>query len=408
MVMNNARIPGAPDTSHAGLARQRDLAKSSSIEVTALRDRRDRNRFVDLPYRLHRDDPNWVPPLRRDMHRLLDRRRNPFFDHGEACFWLAWRDGIPVGRISAQINHLHLETHRDETGNFGLLEAIDDEAVFAALQRAAENWLRQRGMRRILGPYSLSMNDDIGVLVSGFETPPMVGMPYTPPYYAKRLVAEGYAKAKDLHALRVTLADIVTRHLHQLERVTARLRAEGRIAVRPLDPARFAEEMRLALDIYNEAWTQNWGFLPVTEREAKQIIDQLAPVLPPQSVVFALADGEPAAMLVALPNLNEILADLDGRLFPTNWLKLLWRLRFRKPKTARVMLTGVRQRYRRSALSMALVTLMLAAILDAARRANIEMVEFSWILEDNKPSLDGCHAIGAQLDKLYRIYAKAL
>jgi hypothetical protein len=408
MVMNSAPIPGAPDTSDAGLARQRNLAKSSSVEVTALRGRRDRNRFVDLPYRLHRDDPNWVPPLRRDMHRLLDRRRNPFFDHGEACFWLAWRDGIPVGRISAQINHLHLETHRDGTGNFGLLEAIDDQAVFAALQRAAENWLRERGMRRILGPYSLSMNDDIGVLVSGFETPPMVGMPYTPPYYADRLAAEGYAKAKDLHALRVTLADIVTRHLHQLERVTARLRAEGRIAVRPLDPAHFAEEMRLALDIYNEAWTQNWGFLPVTEREAKQIIDQLAPVLPPQSVVFALADSEPAAMLVALPNLNEILADLDGRLFPTNWLILLWRLRFRKPKTARVMLTGVRQRYRRSALSMALVTLMLAAILDAARRANIEMVEFSWILEDNKPSLDGCHAIGAQLDKLYRIYAKAL
>ena len=408
MLMNSARTPGAPDIAYAAPAPERNSATASPIEVTALRGRRDRDRFVDLPYRLHRDDPNWVPPLRRDMHRLLDRRRNPFFDHGEACFWLAWRDGVPVGRISAQVNHLHLETHRDETGNFGLLEAIDDQAVFSALQRTAEDWLRERGMRRILGPYSLSMNDDIGVLVSGFETPPMVGMPYTPPYYAARLVAEGYAKAKDLHALRVTLADIVTRHLHQLERVTARLRAEGRIAVRPLDPARFAEEMRLALDIYNEAWTQNWGFLPVTEREAKQIIDQLAPVLPPRSVVFALADGEPAAMLVALPNLNEILSDLGGRLFPINWLKLLWRLHFRKPRTARVMLTGVRQRYRRSALSMALVTLMLGEILDAARRANIEMVEFSWILEDNKPSLEGCHAIGAQLDKLYRIYSKAL
>ena len=236
--------------------------------------------------------------------------RNPFFDHGEACFWLAWRDGVPVGRISAQINHRHLETHHDETGNFGLLEAINDQAVFAALQRIAENWLRERGMRRILGPYSLSMNDDIGVLVSGFDTPPMVGMPYTPPYYAERLAEEGYVKAKDLHALRVTIADIVNKHIVQLENVTARLRAEGRLGVRHLDPARFAEEMRLALDIYNEAWTQNWGFLPVTEREAKQIIDQLAPVLPPQGVVFALADGEPAAMVVALPNLNEIIADL--------------------------------------------------------------------------------------------------
>jgi hypothetical protein len=342
------------------------------------------------------------------MHRLLDRRRNPFFDHGEACFWLAWRDGTPVGRISAQINRLHLETHRDETGNFGLLEAVDDQAVFAALQGVAENWLRERGMRRILGPYSLSMNDDIGVLVSGFDSPPMVGMPYTPPYYADRLVAEGYTKAKDLHALRLTLADVVTRHLDQLERVTARLRAEGRITVRSLDPSRFAAEMRLALDIYNEAWTHNWGFLPVTEREAKQIIDQLAPVLPPESVVFALADGEPAAMLIALPNLNEIISDLGGRLFPINWLKLLWRLHFRKPKTARAMLTGVRQRYRGSALSTALVTLMLAAILDAGRRANIETVEFSWILEDNRPSLEGCRALGAQLDKLYRIYAKPL
>jgi hypothetical protein len=249
MLINNARTPGAPDIAYAPPAPERNAARGRPIEVTALRGRRDRHHFVDLPYRLHRGDPNWVPPLRRDIHRLLDRRRNPFFDHGEACFWLAWRDGIPVGRISAQINHLHLETHHDETGNFGLLEAIDDQAVFAALQHAAENWLRERGMRRILGPYSLSMNDDIGVLVSGFETPPMVGMPYTPPYYADRLAAEGYAKAKDLHALRVTLSEIVTRHLHNLERVTARLRAEGRIAVRPLEPARFAEEMRLALDI---------------------------------------------------------------------------------------------------------------------------------------------------------------
>ena len=252
------------------------------------------------------------------------------------------------------------------------------------------------------------MHDEICVLVSDRTTNPMIGMPYTPPYYAERLAEAGYVKAKDLHALRVTIADIVTKHIVQLEKVTARLRAEGRLGVRHLDPARFAAEMRLALDIYNESWTQNWGFLPVTEREAKQIIDQLAPVLPPQGVVFALADGEPAAMIVALPNLNETIADLGGRLFPINWLKLLWRLRFRKPKAARVILTGVRPRYRRSALSATLVILMLAEVLNAARRANIETVEFSWILEDNKSSLEGAHAIGAKLDKLYRIYAKPL
>ncbi len=390
------------------MKRERQSAENGRIEVTALSARRDRRHFVDLPYRLHRDDPNWVPPLRRDVWRLIDPRRNAFFDHGEACFWLAWRGGVPVGRISAQINRRHLETHRDETGNFGMLEAIDDPAVFVALLETAERWTREHGMRRIIGPYSLSMNDEIGVLISGFDTPPMVGMSHTPPYYAERLEAAGYSKAKDVHALRVATRDLVTQHLDQIERVTARLREEGRIGVRFLDPSRFSEEMRLALDIYNEAWVQNWGFLPVTEREAKQIIDQLAPILPPEGVVFGLTDGEPAAMLVALPNLNEITADLGGNLFPIGWLKLLWRLRFHKPKTARVVLTGVRQRYRGSPISATLVVLMLGEIFNVARRRNIELVEFSWILEDNRPSLAGCHAIGARLSQVYRIYGKTL
>ena len=384
------------------------MAEDGRIEVTPLRGWRDRTDFIALPYRLHRDDPSWIPPLRRDMRRLIDRRRNPFFDHGEACFWLARRNGIVVGRISAQINQLQLATHRDETGNFGMLEAIDDQAVFAALLRAAEGWLRERGMRRIVGPYSLSINDEIGVLVSGFETPPMVGLPHTPPYYARRLEAEGYLKAKDLHALRVNVADLATNSFAQIERVTAQLRADGRLGVRYLDPKRFAEDMRLALDIYNEAWTENWGFLPVTEREANHIIDQLAPMLKPTNVVFALADGQAAAMVVALPNFNEFLADLDGKLFPIGWLKLLWRLRYRKINSGRVMLAGVRRRYAGSAISTALMTLLLTSLLKEARATNLELVEFSWILEDNKASLEGSRAIGGRLAKVYRIVAKLL
>jgi hypothetical protein len=383
-------------------------AERHGVEVIALRGARDRRSFVNLPYDLHRSDPNWMPPLRRDIRVLLDRRRNPFFDHGEAEFWLAWRDGKPVGRISAQINRLHLDTHRDETGNFGMLEAIDDPAVFKALLKTAERWVAERGMRRIVGPYNLSMNDEIGVLVSGFDSPPMVGMPHTPPYYAEHIEAAGYAKAKDLHALRVAVAELLTEHLERVERVTVQLRAEGRIGQRFLDPAKFAEEMRLAIEIYNEAWTENWGFLPVSEREAKALIDQLAPILPPQGVIFGLADGEAAAMLVALPNLNELLADLDGKLFPLGWARLLWRLRYRRPKGARIILAGVRRRYRGSAISMALITLMLGTLLKVGQERNVEMVEMSWILEDNKASLDGCLAIGARLAKLYRIYGKNL
>jgi GNAT superfamily N-acetyltransferase len=400
--------PTPSDISNTPAAIAGRSAGSREIDVIPLRGRRDRGRFVDLPYRLHRRDPNWVPPLRRDVRQMMDPRKSPFFDHGEAQFWLAWRDGEPVGRISAQVNRLHLETHRDETGNFGMLEAIDDAAVFAALLEAAEDWLRARGMRRAIGPYSLSMNDEIGVLVAGFDTPPMVGMPHAPPYYADRLEEAGYAKVKDLHALRVAVADLVTEHLELVERVTGQLRAAGRLDQRFLDPARFADEMRLALDIYNEAWTENWGFIPVSDREAKALIDQLAPILPPQGVIFGLADGEAAAMLVALPNLNELLADLDGKLFPFGWARLLWRLRFRQPRTARIILAGVRRRYRGSAISTALVTLMLGTLLKVGQERNVETVEMSWILEDNKASLEGCLAIGGRLAKLYRIYGKNL
>ena len=412
MTANSSAGSSAKSTSsavlHTPAAAGRLSPERAAIEVAALRGSRDRRRFVDFPYKLHRGDPNWVPPLRRDIQTLLDRRRNPFFDHGEAEFWLAWRGGKLVGRISAQVNRLHLETHHDETGNFGMLEAVDDPAVFAALLETAESWLRERGMRRIVGPYNLSMNDEIGVLVSGFDSPPMVGMPHAPPYYGERLDEAGYAKAKDLHALRVTFAELLTEHLDQVERVTAQLRDAGRIGQRFLDPKRFAEEMRLALDIYNDAWTENWGFLPVGEREAKALIDQLAPILPAQGVIFGLADGETAAMLVALPDLNELLADLDGRLFPLGLAKLLWRLRFRRPKGARIILAGVRRRYRNSAVSMALVTLMMGTLLKVGQERNVEMVEMSWILEDNKASLDSCLAIGARLAKLYRIYGKNL
>jgi hypothetical protein len=400
--------PIASDISDTRTAIAGRPAGNHKIEVVPLRGRRDHARFVDLPYRLHRRDPNWVPPLRRDVVQMMNPRKSPFFDHGEAQFWLAWRDGEPVGRISAQINRLHLETHRDETGNFGMLEAIDDAVVFAALLETAEEWLRARGMRRVLGPYSLSMNDEIGVLVAGFDTPPMVGMPHSPPYYADRLEQAGYAKAKDLHALRVAVADLVTEHLERVERVTGQLRVEGRLRQRFLDPSRFADEIRLALDIYNEAWTENWGFIPVSDREAKALIDQLAPILPPQGVIFGLADGEVAAMLVALPNLNELLADLDGRLFPFGWARLLWRLRYRQPRTARIILAGVRRRYRGTAISTALITLMLGTLLKVGQDRNVEVVEMSWILEDNKASLEGCLAIGGRLAKLYRIYGKTL
>jgi hypothetical protein len=376
---------------------------TDDIRIAPVMSRRDIERFLDVPRRVYRDDPNWVPPLRQEMRKLLDRKRNPFFEHGEAAYWIARRGDEPVGRISAQVNRLHLDRYGDGTGNFGCFEAVDDPAVFHALLRTAEDWLTQRGMTRVLGPYSLTVNDEIGVLLSGFETPPMLMMPHSPRYYARGLEAAGYRKAKDLHAYKVDVDGRLQAHVKRVETAAARLRAEGRLTVRNLDKRRFKEDMRLALEIYNDAWRDNWGFLPVTEREAEALIEAVAPIVKPEGVVFGLIDGKIEAFLVGLPNLNEIIADLDGRLLPFGWAKLLWRLKRSPPKSARIVLAGVRMAYRNSPVSAALVTLLLSEIIKAGMALGIEQVELSWILEDNGPSQALCRSIGS-LSKVYRLY----
>lgn len=217
---------------------------TAPITVTEVVTRRDLRRFLDIPHLVYRDDPHWVAPLRSEVRKVLDRRRNPFFDHGEACYWLAWRGDTPVGRISAQVNRLHLETHHDATGNFGFLETVDDPAVFEALLGTAETWLKARGLTRILGPYSLSMNDEIGVLISGFSHPPVIAMTHAPPYYGPRLEAAGYAKAKDLYAFRFEIDETRNESIAELLRHAARINRESRVRVRHIDMRRFEAEMR--------------------------------------------------------------------------------------------------------------------------------------------------------------------
>ncbi len=383
------------------------VADVDPIRITPVRGFLDRQRFLNVTDLIYRNDPHWIAPLRTEVSKLLSRRKNPFFERGEACFWLARQGGRVVGRISAQINHAHLDIHHDETGHFGFLEAIDDQAVFDALLATAEAWIRGRGMRRAVGPYSLSLNDEAGVLISGFDSPAMVMMAHAPPYYAIRLERAGYRKIKDLHAYRLDLRELDDATLQRVERATERLRSEGRLTVRSVDKDNFDAEIRQLLDVYNDAWQGNWGFLPVTEREALSIIAAVKPILKPDQAIFALIDGKPEAILVALPNINELMFDLRGRLFPFGWIKLLWRLKYTAPKSARVFLAGVRQIYRDSIVSGALMSLMLREIVKALRGAGVETVEFSWILEDNAASL-AISRSGAVLSKVYRVYVKEL
>jgi hypothetical protein len=381
---------------------------SEPIRVIEVRSRSDLRRFMGLPQRVYANDSNWIAPLRQEVRKLLDRRRNPFFDHGEACFWVACRGDTPVGRISAQINHLHLETHGDATGNFGFLEAIDEPAIFQALLTVAEAWVRARGMTRILGPYSLSINDEIGVLISGFEYPPVAGMSHSPRYYPARLEAEGYAKAKDVHAFRFELEETRNKAVSQLLQSAARINRDGRVRVRQVDMRRLKLEMRAAIAVYNDAWSANWGFVPVTPREVEYLLTAVRPIIRPAYTLVGEVDQRIEGFFMALPDLNELIADLGGRLFPLGWAKLLWRLRMSTPKGSRAMLAGLSRTYQNSALGASMLVCMLADVIKNAHAAGFQWVELSWVLEDNTRSMALCHQVGGQIYKTYRLYQKTL
>jgi hypothetical protein len=378
------------------------VSPEAPLCIKAVEGRQVLRQFLRLPWRLYTGDPAWVPPL------LLERReqvspRNPFFDHARYRAWVAYRGERPVGRISAQIDRLHLERYQDAAGFFGLLEAEDDPEVFRTLLHTAEIWLRSQGMRRILGPFNLSINQECGLLVEGFDTPPMVMMGHALPYYAGRLEEQGYGKAKDLLAYWIsadfTLSPVVESLL---------TRAAQRVQVRSLRRTRFAEELRILQDIFEDAWSNNWGFVPFTAREFQHVGRMLRLLVPDDFVQIAEVDGEPAAMIVAFPNLNEVIHDLNGRLFPWNWLKLLWRLKVRHPKTVRVPLMGVRKQYQNSRVGAALAILVIVTARKFAVRRGVREAELSWILEDNTGTRNILESLGGTVYKRYRIYGKEL
>jgi hypothetical protein len=380
----------------------RPLADAAPLQVVPVTGRRVLKQFIRLPWSIYADDPCWVPPLLWERQQHLSRK-NPYFVHARWCAWLARRGSRAVGRISAQVDQLHLDRHQDATGFFGMLEAEDDPAVFQALLTTAETWLREQGLRRILGPFNLSINDECGLLVAGFETPPGVMMGHAHPYYALRLEEQGYGQARDLLAYRIGAGFVMPAAMQTLLRKLA-----DRVHLRPLRRSQLDEEIAILRDIFNDAWSQNWNFVPFTEAEFAHMGRDLARLLPDDFVQIAEVDGVPAAMAILMPNLNEVIRDLNGRLLPFGWLKLLWRLKWAYPKTGRVPLLGVRKRYQQSLLGAALAVLVIDGMHGPGRQRGIEEVELSWILEDNKSIRGLIEAIGGTVYKRYRIYQKEL
>jgi GNAT superfamily N-acetyltransferase len=374
------------------------------VTLQPVRSRAELDRFIRLPMRLNASDPAWISPLISDRQAALSPKGNPFFAHAEVALWLAVRGGVDVGRISAQIDALSPPDPAGLAGAFGLIAAEDDAEVFAALLAAAEAWLKERGVAVARGPFNLSINEEVGLLIDGFDTPPMLMMGHDPPYAARQVEAQGYRKAKDVYAYAGDVSD--HRSQAMLDRAI-RNPAPG-VTFRMLDLSRYEAEVATLTEILNDAWRDNWGFTPTTAAETAHLAKAMRPIVDRRLIWFADIDGETAGVLVVLPNVNEAIADLDGRLLPLGWAKLLWRLKVRGLKTLRVPLMGVRRAHARTTRGRMLPFQLIASAAREARALGYERFEFSWILEDNLAMRRICETLGGGPYKTYRIFEKAL
>ena len=377
----------------------------SDLTIRPVSTRRDRTAFVDFAWDVYRDDPAWVPPLKSEVHALLDPKQNPWFGHGHATLFLAERDGRVVGRISAQIDEL-VQVHMEPgLGQWGLFEALDDE-VAAALIAHAEQWLRDEGMTKALGPISISIWDEPGLLIDGFDQQPMVMMGHHLPTYRAWIEAAGYTKAKDLFTyeldIRIDMVPVIDRLIKAGEK-------NPRIRIRNVDKSKFASEAAIIMGLLNDAWSDNWGYVPLTEAEIAYAGKKLKPIIYNDLVRIAEVDGEPAAFMITIPDVNELIGDLDGRLFPLGWAKLLWRLRKPRTRRVRVPLMGVASKFQGSRIAGQLAFMLI----EFTRRVCVEKYgvyigEFGWVLEDNQGMMSIAQLPGANINHTYRIYEKAL
>ena len=378
---------------------------SASVEIVPVQTKQQWRDFHHLPFAIYRGDPNWVPPLLLERKFHFQAKHNPYFQHARAAFFLAYCGGEPVGRITAQIDQLHLERYHDATGHFGFIEAIDDKDVFAALLKAAERWLHGQGMKRVIGPVSFSLWDQPGLLVDGFDTPPSVMMNHHRPYYENHIAANGYQKAEDLIAYRYG-PEAPTQ---TLDKLLARAMRGGEITLRNIHmDKRFKDEVAMLLDIINDAWSDNWGYVPMTKAEIDDLAGVLKLLLRPGDVAIAEYQGKPAAFAAIFPNLNEAIRDMNGRLFPFNWIKLLWRMKVVGTKTARMPMMGVRKALQASPVGAALALSVIRSVREFNFSRGVVDSELSWILARNARVRHVIEMVGGVAYKTYRVFEKAL
>ena len=359
--------------------------------------------FLNVVDYIYQRDPNYVRALDMDMKDRLSFK-NPFFEHGDGVMFTAHRNGFCVGRCTAQIDRGHLARYKDDVGFFGFFDTIEDEEVARLLVDAAARWLSERGMKKMRGPFSWSINEEIGCLIDGFDMPPMVLMPHHLPYQGPLLEKCGLEKLKDLYAWRYTVGPLNAR----TQKNRDELDALPEVKLRHIDMRNLDADVRVVMDVFNDGWIDNWGFVPFTEKELSKLAADLKLIAIPELTYIAEIDGEPAAVAVALPNVNELIKDMKGKLGPLELAKLLWRLKVMGPKTARLAILGIRKKFRNQRKYAGLSVYLYAKLNESGQRLGIQWGELSWTLEDNGPVNVAIKMMGGKIYKKYRIYEKSI
>lgn len=370
--------------------------------VTLVTTKEEKNKFLKFPYSHYKSDEHWIAPLLMEQKKLLDKEKNAFYKNGNIALFLAEQNGEVCGRIAAIEDHRFNEFHDTETGFFGFFECIDDTSAAKLLLKVATDWLIERGYKEVIGPSNPSMMDEIGVLVEGFQHDPSILMPYHKPYYDKLIKSAGFEKEMDMYAYRVTQESVSFDRMYRAEEIVKR--RYPRLRIREIDLKNIDDEVQIVRHIFNQAWKDNWGFIPLTEDELAATADDFKMILDPKVAHIAEIAGEPIAFSIGLPDLNQALKKLDGdgKLFPFGIFKLLWHQR--KINRIRTALMGVLPEYQGKGID---ALLHKEAILNG-RQQGYWSSELSWVLETNSNMIRVAERIGAKIEKTYRMYRKDL
>ena len=375
---------------------------SLSVDSFDVTDRASIKKFIKVPWGIYANDPYWVPPLIKERLDLLSPN-HPYFEHAQARFWIAYKNGEAVGRISAQFDQLKAISDHESVGYFGMFECSNDVDVARELFSHAEQWVASHQCALIRGPFSLSINQESGLLIEGFESQPYIMMGHAKRYYQDLFVSNHYKKAKDLYAW---LNQCDFENPPAMQRILKRY--ENRIVLRDLDKNNIHTDMKIMLDIFNDSWANNWGFIPFTENEFMHLGKEMLQLISPDHFKIAEFEGKPAGMVVGLPNFNEIIKDLNGRLLPTGVFKLLWRLKFARPASGRGALLGIKQEYQNHMKGSALALTLIGRFKQFAIEVGFQQHELSWVLEDNMRLNKILEGLGATQYKTYRVFEKRL